>query len=39
MLSNRDAGVIIENATAAQYYTNIFLDDWNHHATQKMVMA
>jgi phosphatidylserine/phosphatidylglycerophosphate/cardiolipin synthase-like enzyme len=37
VLSNRDAGVIIENSTAAQYYTKIFLDDWNHHATQKMV--
>jgi phosphatidylserine/phosphatidylglycerophosphate/cardiolipin synthase-like enzyme len=38
VLSNRDAGVIIENATAADYYTNIFLDDWNHHSTKKMVM-
>jgi PLD-like domain len=37
VLSNRDAGVIIENSTAAQYYTDIFLDDWNHHATKKMV--
>jgi phosphatidylserine/phosphatidylglycerophosphate/cardiolipin synthase-like enzyme len=38
VLSNRDAGVIIENATAADYYTKIFLDDWNHHSTKKMVM-
>jgi len=34
VLRNRDAGVIIENATAAQYYTNIFLDDWNRHAVK-----
>jgi monoamine oxidase len=37
VLSNRDAGVIIENATAAAYYENIFLDDWTNHSTQKMV--
>ena len=35
VLSNRDAGVIIDNATAAQYYENIFLDDWAHHSAQK----
>ncbi|HTQ60455.1 MAG TPA: phospholipase D-like domain-containing protein [Candidatus Solibacter sp.] len=35
VLSNRDAGVIIENATAAQYYEKVFLDDWAHHAAQK----
>jgi hypothetical protein len=32
---NRDAGVIIDNATAAAYYEKVFLDDWNHHAAQK----
>jgi len=37
VLSNRDAGVLIENATAAMYYEKIFLDDWNTHAEQKMV--
>ncbi len=37
VLSNRDAGVIIDNATAAVYYEKIFLDDWNNHAEQKMV--
>jgi len=35
VLSNRDAGVIIDNATAAQYYEKIFLDDWANHAEQK----
>jgi phosphatidylserine/phosphatidylglycerophosphate/cardiolipin synthase-like enzyme len=38
VLSNRDAGVIIENAAAAGYYAGIFLDDWNHHSAQKIVM-
>lgn len=37
VLSNRDAGVIIENATAAQYYENVFLDDWTNHAAQQLV--
>jgi hypothetical protein len=37
VLSNRDAAVVIENATAAKYYETIFLDDWNHHAAKKMV--
>jgi len=32
VLSNRDAGVIIDNATAALYYEKIFLDDWDNHA-------
>jgi hypothetical protein len=32
MLSNRDAGVVIENATAAAYFDKIFLDNWDHHA-------
>ena len=36
VLENRDAGVLIENATAAKYYEDIFLDDWNNHAEQKM---
>src|SRR5260370_20099216 len=35
VLSNRDAGVVIENTTAAQYYEKVFLDDWAHHAAQK----
>jgi hypothetical protein len=39
VLENRDAGVIIDNATAAKYYEEIFLDDWNNHAQQKMVSA
>jgi phosphatidylserine/phosphatidylglycerophosphate/cardiolipin synthase-like enzyme len=34
VLENRDAGVIIDNATAAAYYEKVFLDDWAHHATQ-----
>lgn len=37
VLSNRDAGVIIENPAAAKYYEAIFLDDWEHHAVQKTV--
>jgi phosphatidylserine/phosphatidylglycerophosphate/cardiolipin synthase-like enzyme len=37
VLANRDAGVIIENATAAKYYEKIFLDDWSHHAAQQMI--
>ena len=36
VLSNRDAGVVIDNATAAQYYEKIFLDDWANHSTQKV---
>ena len=34
-LYNRDAGVIIYNETAAQYFQQIFLHDWNHLAIQK----
>jgi phosphatidylserine/phosphatidylglycerophosphate/cardiolipin synthase-like enzyme len=37
VLSNRDAGVIIDNVTAAQYYEQVFLDDWKNHAAQKSV--
>jgi len=37
VLNNRDAGVIIENVTAAEYYEEIFLDDWDNHSEQKMV--
>ena len=37
VLANRDAGVIIDNPTAAQYFEKIFLDDWNNHAVKKMV--
>jgi PLD-like domain len=32
---NRDAGVIIYNETAAQYFQQIFPHDWNHLAIQK----
>jgi phosphatidylserine/phosphatidylglycerophosphate/cardiolipin synthase-like enzyme len=39
VLSNRDAGVIIDNATAAAYYEKVFLDDWQHHAEQKTASA
>jgi phosphatidylserine/phosphatidylglycerophosphate/cardiolipin synthase-like enzyme len=34
VLSNRDAGVIIDNATAAAYYEKIFLADWQNQAKQ-----
>ena len=34
-LYNRDAGVIIENADAAQYFQQIFQHDWDHLAKQK----
>ena len=34
-LYNRDAGVILRNAQAAQYYQQIFLHDWQHLATAK----
>jgi hypothetical protein len=34
VLENRDAGVIIDNATAAAYYEKVFLDDWANHAKQ-----
>jgi phosphatidylserine/phosphatidylglycerophosphate/cardiolipin synthase-like enzyme len=37
VLDNRDAGVIIDNATAAKEYEEIFLDDWNNHAAQKVI--
>lgn len=36
VLNNRDAGVVIDNATAAGYYEKILLDDWKNHAQQKM---
>ncbi|HEX4356877.1 MAG TPA: phospholipase D-like domain-containing protein [Pseudonocardia sp.] len=34
-LQNRDAGVIIANADAAQYFQQLFLHDWQHLAEQK----
>ena len=37
ILDNRDAGIIIDNATAAEYWEKIFLDDWNNHAERKIV--
>ncbi len=36
VLRNRDASVIIESPTAAKYYEDIFLHDWDHIAKQKM---
>jgi phosphatidylserine/phosphatidylglycerophosphate/cardiolipin synthase-like enzyme len=36
VLRNRDASIIIESETAAQYYETIFLHDWDRIATQKM---
>jgi phospholipase D-like protein len=35
-LYNRDAGVIIYNETAAEYFQQIFLHDWNHLAIKKV---
>jgi hypothetical protein len=37
VLSNRDAGVIIDSPTAAGYYEKIFLDDWQNHSEQSAV--
>ena len=34
-LYNRDAGVIIESAAAAQYFEQIFLHDWEHLASRR----
>ena len=34
-LYNRDAGVIISDATAAQYFQEIFLHDWQYLAVAK----
>ncbi len=39
VLANRDAGVIIDNSTAAQYFEKIFLDDWANHAAKKIGSA
>jgi phosphatidylserine/phosphatidylglycerophosphate/cardiolipin synthase-like enzyme len=36
VLRNRDASVIIESETAAQYYEKIFLHDWDRIAAQSM---
>ena len=36
VLRNRDASVIIESQTAAEYYETIFLHDWNRIARQSM---
>ncbi len=35
VLRNRDATVIIDNATAAEYFTTIFLHDWEKLASQR----
>jgi hypothetical protein len=35
-LYNRDAGVIIDSATAAQYFQEVFIHDWQHLAVQKV---
>ncbi|HEY1571809.1 MAG TPA: phospholipase D-like domain-containing protein [Pseudonocardiaceae bacterium] len=34
-LYNRDAGVVIENPTAAEYFQRIFDHDWDHLAAQR----
>jgi hypothetical protein len=36
VLRNRDASVILDNPTAAQYYEKIFLHDWDRIAKQSM---
>lgn len=36
VLRNHDASVIIENETAAIYYENIFLHDWDKVAKQSV---
>jgi phosphatidylserine/phosphatidylglycerophosphate/cardiolipin synthase-like enzyme len=36
VLRNRDASVIIDNATAAAYYETIFLHDWDNVAKQSV---
>jgi phosphatidylserine/phosphatidylglycerophosphate/cardiolipin synthase-like enzyme len=36
VLRNRDASVIIENPTAAKYFEQIFLHDWNNVARQSV---
>jgi hypothetical protein len=35
-LYNRDAGVIIDNETAAQYFQQVFMHDWEHLAVRKV---
>jgi hypothetical protein len=35
-LSNRDAGVIIDNAEVAAYYDRLFQHDWDHLAAQQV---
>jgi len=32
VLQNRDAGLIIDNAPVAQYFQNVFLDDWKNRS-------
>lgn len=39
VLRNRDASVIIDSRTAAQYYEAVFLHDWDRLATQSMSPA
>jgi phosphatidylserine/phosphatidylglycerophosphate/cardiolipin synthase-like enzyme len=34
ILRNRDAGLIIHDRDIAGYYDGVFLDDWNHRASQ-----
>ena len=36
VLSNRDASVLVESATVAEYYQQIFLHDWERLARQRM---
>ncbi|BDZ50052.1 hypothetical protein GCM10025867_22930 [Frondihabitans sucicola] len=35
VLSNRDAGVILDSVTAASYFDTLFEHDWAHLASQK----
>jgi phosphatidylserine/phosphatidylglycerophosphate/cardiolipin synthase-like enzyme len=39
VLRNRDASVVIESATAAQYYEQIFVHDWTRVAKQASMQA
>jgi len=39
VLRNRDAGVVIENATAANYYVQIFDHDWVNLAVQTTALS
>ncbi|MNT54307.1 hypothetical protein D3C72_1914600 [compost metagenome] len=36
VLRNRDAGLIIHNEEVAQYYQQVFLDDWDSRAKSRV---